>query len=57
MDGEKMGLEELLSTLFKNSIDHHLILGYGHHEEAWREFAYWMDVELVVKERYKNYAI
>lgn len=56
MDREELPLKDLLSTLFKNSIDHHLILGYGHHEEAWREFAYWTEVELVKKEIYKNYA-
>lgn len=56
MDGETLKLDALLSTLFKNSIDHHLILGYGHHEAAWREFAYWMDVDLVKKESYKSYA-
>lgn len=56
MDGADLSLDELLSTLFKNSTDHHLILGYGHHEDAWREFAYWMDVELVKKETYKSYA-
>lgn len=55
MQGEGLSVGELLSTIYNYRVDHHMSFGYGNNEDAFMEFANWLDIKAAKKSGYHNY--
>jgi L-fucose isomerase-like protein len=54
-DGAPISLADLINTVMVAGVDHHLILGAGHHDGALREVAAWAGLELLAPIPYRDH--
>lgn len=54
-EGQSLSLADLVNTIMVEGIEHHFILGKGHHAAALHEVAAWLDINLIQKHPYQDY--
>ena len=55
MNDEAVSLADLVNTIMVEGIEHHFILGKGHHAAAIQELAAWLDIEPLKKHPYRDH--
>ena len=54
-DSKPVHVDDILETLMSNGVEHHIILGQTHCQDALREWAHLMKLDWIEIEKYKNY--
>jgi L-fucose isomerase-like protein len=54
-DGDPLSLADLVNTVMVEGVDHHLILGSGHHDSTLREAATWMSLDILSPIPYRDH--
>jgi L-fucose isomerase-like protein len=55
LNHENISLADLVNTVMVEGLEHHFIVGTGHHANALSELAVWLDLATIVKVPYRPY--